>query len=98
MNTITECFQEASQHDLKIIFWEETADLTLKDIETRIRKESPRSVFFMTGPEGGLSDDEVAMAKQHGFLSVTLGKQILRAETASLAAAAILQFFLGNLE
>ena len=38
------------------------------------------------------------MAKQQGFLSVTLGKQILRAETASLAAAAILQFFLGNLE
>ena len=44
----------------------------------------------MTGPEGGLSDEEVAMAKQHGFLSVTLGKQILRAETASIAAAAII--------
>ena len=98
LTTIKECLQEASRHDLKIIFWEETADLTLQDIETKIKKKPPRSVFFMTGPEGGLSDEEIASAKQHGFLSVTLGKQILRAETASLAAAAILQFFLGNLE
>jgi 16S rRNA (uracil1498-N3)-methyltransferase len=98
LTTIKECLQEAAQHELKIIFWEETADLTLRDIESKIKKESPRSVFFMTGPEGGLADDEIATAKQHGFLSVTLGKQILRAETASLAAAAILQFMLGNLE
>ena len=96
--TIKECFSEADMHDLKLIFWEETADLTLKDIESQIRKEPPCSVFFMIGPEGGLTDDEIAMAKQYGFLSVTLGKQILRAETASLAGASILQFFLGNLE
>lgn len=98
LTTITECLQEASHHELKIIFWEETADLTLQDIEINIKEKKPRSVFFMIGPEGGLSDDEIATAKQHGFLSVTLGTQILRAETASLAAAAILQFFLGNLE
>ncbi len=98
LTTINECLQEASRHELKIIFWEETADLTLQDIETKIKQKPPRSVFFMTGPEGGLADDEIATAKQHGFLSVSLGKQILRAETASLAAAAILQFLLGNLE
>lgn len=96
--TIKQCFSEAAGYDLKIIFWEEAADLTLKDIEARIRKDLPGSVFFMIGPEGGLSDEEVAMAKLHGFLSVSLGKQILRAETASLAGGAILQFFLGNLE
>lgn len=98
LTTIKQCLQDASHHELKIIFWEETADLTLQDIATRIKTKQPRSLFFMTGPEGGLSDDEIATAKQHGFLSVTLGKQILRAETASLAAAAILQFILGNLE
>jgi 16S rRNA (uracil1498-N3)-methyltransferase len=98
LTTIQKCLTEAARHDLRLIFWEETADLTLKDIENKIGKEQPRSVFFMTGPEGGLSDEEVATAKQQGFLSVTLGKQILRAETASLAAAAILQFLLGNLE
>lgn len=98
LTTIANCFKEASRNDLKIIFWEENADLTLKNIETQIKKECPHSVFFMTGPEGGLTDAEVAIAKQHGFLSVTLGKQILRAETASITGAAILQFFLGNLE
>jgi 16S rRNA (uracil1498-N3)-methyltransferase len=98
LTTINECLTNAGRHDLKLIFWEETADLTLKAIANTIREEQPRSVFFMIGPEGGLADDEIAIAKQQGFLSVTLGKQILRAETASLAAAAILQFLLGNLE
>jgi 16S rRNA (uracil1498-N3)-methyltransferase len=98
LTTIKACFREAARHDLKIIFWEETADLTLKDIELRIREGAPRSVFFMIGPEGGLTDEEVAGAKEHGFLAVTLGSQILRAETASIAAGAILQYMLGNLD
>jgi 16S rRNA (uracil1498-N3)-methyltransferase len=98
LTTIKECLAEAARHDLKIIFWEETADLTLRDIGAMIKAEPPRSVFFMIGPEGGLSDEEVAMAGQKGFRSATLGKQILRAETASLVGGAILQFMLGNLE
>ena len=63
-----------------------------------INQDRPRSLFFLIGPEGGLTDEEVAMAKDHGFLSVTLGRQILRAETASIAASAILQFLLGNMD
>jgi len=96
--TITDCFEIAAGHDLKIIFWEESADLNLKDIEKQIKKKPPLSMFFMIGPEGGLTDEEVNLAKDHGFIPVTLGKQILRAETAGIAAAAILQFILGNLD
>ncbi len=96
--TIRDCFRESVGHDLKIIFWEESADFTLKDIENIIRRESPASVFYMVGPEGGLTDEEVAAAKEFGFLSVTLGRQILRAETASIAAGAIIQYLLGNLD
>jgi len=98
LTSIIECFEGATRYDLKIIFWEETADMTLKDIESRIRQAPPSSLFYIVGPEGGLTDEEVASAKEHGFLSVTLGRQILRAETASIAAGAILQYFLGNLD
>lgn len=40
------------------------------------------------GPEGGFTDEEVALAQQHGWTMVTLGRSILRVETAAMAAAA----------
>ena len=47
-------------------------------------------VLFLSGPEGGLSSAEEALALQHGFIPVTLGSRVLRAETAPLAALAAL--------
>ena len=92
-----ECISAAADNDLKMIFWEESADLDLKDVAAMIAKKPPTAVFYIIGPEGGLTDEEVALAKKHGFLSVTLGKQVLRAETAAIAAGAVLQYLLGNM-
>lgn len=44
------------------------------------------SVTFLSGPEGGLNASEDALARGVGFVPVTLGPRVLRAETASLAA------------
>jgi 16S rRNA (uracil1498-N3)-methyltransferase len=49
-----------------------------------------RSVTFLSGPEGGLSPTEEQVALGQGFQPVTLGKRVLRAETAALAALAAL--------
>ena len=43
-------------------------------------------VLFLSGPEGGLSPAEEALATAHGFVPVTLGARVLRSETAALAA------------
>jgi len=43
-------------------------------------------VTFLSGPEGGLSPAEEALATSHGFAPVTLGPRVLRSETAALAA------------
>ena len=45
-------------------------------------------VTLLIGPEGGLSDQEVALAKEAGFLGLRLGPRILRTETAAVAALA----------
>jgi 16S rRNA (uracil1498-N3)-methyltransferase len=47
-------------------------------------------VLFLSGPEGGLSSAEEDLALAHGFVPVTLGARVLRAETAPLAALAAL--------
>ena len=49
------------------------------------------------GSEGGFSREEEASAKEFGFASVTLGKRILRAETAAVALTAVTMFALGEL-
>lgn len=49
-----------------------------------------REAVFLSGPEGGLSPTEEQLACAHGFMPVTLGPRVLRAETAPLAALAAL--------
>ncbi len=57
------------------------------------------SVALVTGSEGGFSDDEYALARDgYGFSGMSLGKRILRAETAAIAAVAIAAFALGELK
>ena len=51
---------------------------------------APGPVLVLSGPEGGLSPAEVAAVRAHGFVPVTLGGRVLRAETAPLATLAFL--------
>jgi 16S rRNA (uracil1498-N3)-methyltransferase len=53
-------------------------------------------IALAVGPEGGFSDDELALAKQQGFKFCRLGPRVLRAETAPLAALAALQAVAGD--
>jgi 16S rRNA (uracil1498-N3)-methyltransferase len=55
------------------------------------------SVVLMIGPEGGLSEREVELAIKHGFLPLNLGPRVLRTETATVAAMAVLQCCYGDL-
>ena len=52
---------------------------------------------LLIGPEGGLSQAEIDLAKKQGFEGVRLGPRVLRTETAAMASMAILQAILGDL-
>lgn len=53
--------------------------------------------LLIIGPEGGFSGEEIAMAKDFRIATVSLGRQILRVETAAISALAIWQYELENL-
>ena len=55
-------------------------------------------ISIFVGPEGGFSEKEVNFAKENGAFIVTLGKRILRTETAPLAAASIIMYETGNMQ
>jgi len=51
--------------------------------------------LYLIGPEGGWSDQELAEAREQGFHTVTLGSTILKAETAAIVGASLIQYELG---
>lgn len=54
-----------------------------------------RKACLLIGPEGGFHPSEVELAKQSGFLTVSLGPLILRAETAAISSVALTMHLLG---
>lgn len=80
---------------LKILLWEQEATRSLKDL---LRTNSPASrVLALVGPEGGFTEREVKEAGEAGFVSVSLGRRILRAETAAISLVTIIQHEWGDL-
>ncbi|HRG50167.1 MAG: 16S rRNA (uracil(1498)-N(3))-methyltransferase [Cellvibrionales bacterium] len=62
------------------------------------QQEKPRSVLLVIGPEGGLSEKEIAAAQAAGCSALTLGPRVLRTETAPLAAISVLQARWGDFQ
>lgn len=91
----SEALEYAEGSDLKIILWEKGRDNPLRDV-LRSRGNYGK-VTVMIGPEGGFDPDEVQRAQERGFIPVTLGRRILRTETAAIVLLGILQYELGDL-
>lgn len=60
--------------------------------------EIGKSVALIVGSEGGFTKEEFEFAKEQGFKGVTLGKRILRAETAAIAFLSVAAYFAGELK
>ena len=56
----------------------------------------PHSLALLIGPEGGLTDAEVAAAQTSGFIALGLGPRVLRTETAPLVALSVAQYLWGD--
>ncbi|MFA4904982.1 MAG: 16S rRNA (uracil(1498)-N(3))-methyltransferase [Candidatus Margulisiibacteriota bacterium] len=78
--------------DLALIPWELESKISLKD-----KLKEPRRLaagLVAIGPEGGFSNEEISKAGSAGFQAVSLGRRILRAETAAISTLANIYFFL----
>jgi 16S rRNA (uracil1498-N3)-methyltransferase len=90
----SEMIKNISPDFLGLVLWEKEG-AKLKEIFEGSKEK--RKIFFIVGPEGGLSQEEVVLAKQNDFVPVILGKRILRSETASLCLLSILQYEWGDI-
>jgi 16S rRNA (uracil1498-N3)-methyltransferase len=90
----SEMLRAAPSDALLLILWEKEG-MKLKEILEGSKER--KKIFFVIGPEGGFSQGEIEEGKRAGFIPVTLGKRILRAETASLCFLSILQYERGDI-
>ena len=90
LTTYVQALQQLSQETTKLLMSLNRAQ-KLSDVRPQSGK-----VVFMVGPEGGWTEKEEQQAFDAGFQSVTLGKRVLRTETASLAAIATMQTLWGD--
>ena len=85
-----------TDNDLKgFIFYEEGGERFSDAVLSFI--PHPSSLFIVIGPEGGFTKEEVGLAKEKGLVAASLGKRILRAETAAIAAVTLVQYALGDM-
>lgn len=90
LTTYAQALQQLPQETAKLLMSLNRAQ-KLSDVRLQSGK-----VVFMVGPEGGWTEKEEQQAFDAGFQSVTLGKRVLRTETASLAAIAAMQTLWGD--
>jgi 16S rRNA (uracil1498-N3)-methyltransferase len=84
----------------KILMFYEGGGAGLKGMEMNAGGCDPGvrgTVYVLVGPEGGFTPDEAEFARQAGAELITLGGRVLRAETAAITAAALVQFAFGDL-
>ena len=93
MGSYKEALQRASAADKAILFYENEKATTLK---MALQSSEYATASFLTGPEGGLDQAEVEQAMQAGLQVCTLGKRILRCETAPLCALSALMYDSGE--
>ena len=85
--------EEAAQADKALLFYENEQSVTLK---MALSESAYQTVSLLTGPEGGLEEREVEQARNAGLQVCTLGKRILRCETAPLCALSAVMYDAGE--
>ena len=93
LGSFQEALERAAQADKALLFYENEHAVTLR---MALEEKNWSSASLLTGPEGGLEEAEVERARKAGFQVCTLGKRILRCETAPLCALSAVMYAAGE--
>lgn len=93
IDSYSKALERAAQADIAILFYENERSKTLR---MALSENAYHSISLLTGPEGGLETSEVEQAIRAGLQVCTLGKRILRCETAPLCALSAVMYDSGE--
>ena len=90
--TLDEVRMIMAENDLTLLCYEDEKQTTIKEVLRKEAGNHPRKIGMIIGPEGGFTESEVRKLTEAGAVSVSLGKTVLRVETASVAALAMIMY------
>ena len=88
--TLDSLLKNPPESSLKLVLWEAEQGQSLKSALHNLKDK--KSISILIGPEGGFPPQEIEKTRKAGWVSVSLGPRILRAETAGMAVLAILEY------
>lgn len=92
--TLDSLLKNPPESSLKLMLWEAEQRLSLKSALRNLKERT--SISVLVGPEGGFPLREIEKAREAGWVAVSLGRRIVRAETAGMAVLAILEYELNE--
>lgn len=93
-----ELIRRTERFNRAILLYEGERSVGVRELWGKARTRPTREDLVIVGPEGGFTEDEVKLAHAAGVATASLGPQILRVETAAVAALALWQYELGNMD
>ena len=89
---IKNVYEKLANYDIVLIAYEEEKDNAIKKILNKVPKKENLKIAIIIGPEGGITKEEIKELSNENVKTVSLGKRILRTETAPIVLASIIMY------
>lgn len=85
-------YENLQSYDIVLVAYEEEQIVTIKQELNQLHNKKDVKIGIIIGPEGGIAEKEIKFLKENGAKIVSLGKRILRTETAPIVMSAIIMY------
>lgn len=89
---IEQVIKRIEDYDFFLVAYEEEKKVTLKEVLQKAKEQQAKKIGILIGPEGGISLEEIEKLCKANTNMITLGKRILRTETAPIAMTSIIMY------
>lgn len=90
--SIKNIYEKIKNYDIVLVAYEDEKNTNIKELLKELKPREKLNIAVVIGPEGGIEENEIEELKDIGAKVVTLGKRILRTETAPIVIASIIMY------
>lgn len=90
--SIKNIYEKIENYDIVLVAYENEGNINIKQVLKELKPKEKVNIAVIIGPEGGIEENEIDGLKDIGVKVVTLGKRILRTETAPIVIASVIMY------
>ncbi len=95
--SIKSIYEKIKNYDIVLVAYENEEEIGIKTILKQLNKKDSTKIAVIIGPEGGIEENEIGYLKDIGAKVITLGRRILRTETAPIVLSSIIMYELDEM-